>query len=241
MKRSEIVKKVIVMAATASVLFAGTSVAPLVDYDKQDQIKAEKEAAKEPAPAPAPVVAAPVVAPVVAAAPKPRNWYVGADLMGANFSTDSGDCSGLAALEGKIGYNFNRYFGIEGRAGTGLNTKTHDAGGDVKMKENYGIYLKPMLPVGQKSNLYALLGYAKGKVESTAGTNALGLTGTTDESSPSFGLGFEYGLNDRWSVVADAVRILHSVDGDFVDGSGNRVHESDIHLDTFGLGVNYKF
>ncbi len=126
-------KKVILMAATASILFAGTDVQPLVDYDKQDEVKAEKEAAKEPAPVPAPVVA-PVVCETVAA-PAPKKWYVGADLMGARFETDSGTCDGLAALVGKIGYNFNRYFGVEGRAGYGLNTADHDAGGDVELKE----------------------------------------------------------------------------------------------------------
>ncbi|OQX74867.1 MAG: hypothetical protein B6D59_00970 [Campylobacteraceae bacterium 4484_4] len=233
-------KKAILMAATASMLFAGADVQPLVDYDKQDEVKAEKEAAKEPVVIPAPVVAAPVVCKTVAA-PKPKKWYVGADLMGARFETDSGTCDGLAVLVGKIGYNFNRYFGVEGRIGYGLNDADHDAGGDVEVKENYGLYLKPMLPVGEKGNLFGLLGYAKAKVESTSGNNPNGLSGTTDESSPSFGIGYEHMLGERWSIVVDAVRILHSVESDFTDGTGSPIHEDDVNLDTYGIGLNYKF
>ena len=234
-------KKILLMAATTSLLFAGADIEPIVDYDKQDVEKAvETVKPVKPAPAPVPVVC-PAPMPVK---PAPKKWYVGLDGMGAQFKTDSGKCNKLAVAVAKLGYDFNKYFGIEGRAGYGLNDADHDAGGTTKVKENYGIYLKPMLPLGEKAHLFGLLGYAKAKVESKwkASSNNGALKGTVDESSPSFGLGLNYAINDRWSIVGEGVRLLHKVDGTFdVKGSSTTRKESDINLDTFGLGVNYKF
>jgi opacity protein-like surface antigen len=228
------------LAATTSVLFAGADIEPIVDYDKQDVAEAV-ETVKEvkPAPTPAPVVC-PTPAPVVAA---PKKWYVGLDGMGAQFETDSGKCNELAAVVAKLGYDFNKYFGIEGRVGYGVNDADHDSGGTTEVKENYGIYLKPMLPLGEKAHLFGLLGYAKAKVESSFSHNSKdgALAGTVDESSPSFGLGLNYAINDRWSIVAEGVRLLHKVDGTFEVKNGGTRPESDINLDTYGLGVNYKF
>jgi len=233
-------RKVLLLAATTSVLFAGADIEPLVDYDKQDVVKAV-ETVKEVKPAPAPV---PVVCPTPA--PKkegPKKWYVGLDGMGASFETASGKCNELAAVVAKLGYDFNKYFGIEGRVGYGVNEADHDAGGTTKVKENYGIYLKPMLPLGEKAHLFGLLGYAKAKVESEWGNNpkAGALAGDVDEASPSFGIGLNYALNDRWSIVAEGVRLLHSVDSTFSKYGGGTQAEDDINLDTFGLGFNYKF
>ena len=233
-------KKILMLAATTSVLFAGADIEPIVDYDKQDVVEAV-EVVKEVVPAPVPVpVVCPTPAPVVAA---PKKWYVGLDGMGAQFETDSGKCNELAVIVAKLGYDFNKYFGIEGRVGYGVNDADHDAGGTTEVKENYGIYLKPMLPLGEKAHLFGLLGYAKAKVESSwdAGSKTGALSGTVDEASPSFGLGLNYAINDRWSIVGEGVRLLHKVDGTFNVKNGGVRKESDINLDTYGLGVNYKF
>ena len=238
-------KRILLTVATTSVLFAGGDIEPLVDYDTQDVQKAV-EVVKEvkPAPVPAPVVTpappAPVVPPAVV---KPKKWYVGLDPMGAQFETDSGKCNKLGLVVAKLGYDFNKYFGIEGRAGYGVIDADHDSGGKSKIKENYGIYLKPMLPLGESTHIFGLLGYAKAKVESTwdATSKNGALSGTLNEASPSFGLGLNYAINDRWSIVAEGVRLLHSVENTYNVKGGTTRDESDINLDTFGLGINYKF
>ncbi len=238
-------KRILLAAAATSVLFAGGDVEPLVDYDTQD-VKQAVEVVKEvkPAPVPAPVVTpTPAPVPVIPPVVEPKNWYVGLDGMGAQFETDSGKCNGLGALVAKLGYDFNDYFGIEGRAGYGVIDADHDAGGKSKIKENYGLYLKPMLPLGESAHIFGLLGYAKAKVESTwdsTSTNGA-LAGTLNESSPSFGLGLNYDINDRWSVVAEGVRLLHKVDHVYDIKGGGTKSEKDINLDTYGLGINYKF
>ncbi len=238
-------KRILLAAATTSVLFAGGDVEPLVDYDTQD-VQQAVEVVKEvkPAPIPAPVVTpAPAPVPVAPVVVEPKKWYVGLDGMGAQFETDSGKCNGLGVVVAKLGYDFNKYFGIEGRAGYGVIDADHDAGGQSKIKENYGIYLKPMLPLGESTHLFGLLGYAKAKVESTwdATSQNGALAGTLNETSPSFGLGLNYAINDRWSVVAEGARLLHSVENIYNVKGGTTKAENDINLDTFGLGVNYKF
>jgi opacity protein-like surface antigen len=243
LKKEFNLKKILLLAATTSVLFAGADIEPLVDYDKQDVVQAV-ETVKEVKPAPAPV---PVVCPTpVPVKPEgPKKWYVGLDGLGAQFETDSGKCNELAAVVAKLGYDFNKYIGIEGRIGYGINDSDHIAGGTTEIKENYGLYLKPMLPMGEKVHLFGLLGYAKAKVESKWNSRSTqgALEGTVDEASPSFGIGLNYAINDRWSIVAEGVRLLHKVDGTFKvkDGNPSTRSESDINLDTFGLGVNYRF
>lgn len=236
-------RKVILIAATASVLFAGADIEPLVDYEVQDVQEAKVEEVKQVVPAPVvvPVVVAPTPAPVVVPVVGPKKWYVGLDALCGRFETSSGACSCLGVIVAKAGYNFNKYIGIEGRAGYGITDADHDSGGTSKIKENYGLYLKPQLPLGDKVSLFGLAGYAKAKVESES-TSAIGLTGELNEASPSFGLGLEFNVNDSWSVVVEAIRLLHSVENTYTQGSTTAtVFEDDLNLDTFGFGVNYKF
>ncbi len=235
-------KKVILLAATASILFAGADIEPLVDYEVQDVQEAKVEEVKQvaPAPVPVPVVVAPAPVPVVPPVIGPKNMYVGLDALCGRFETSSGACSCLGALTAKIGYEFNKYIAVEGRVGHGLTAADHDGGGESEMKENYGLYLKPQLPLSESISLFGLAGYAKAKVESTS-SGTTGLTGVLNEASPSFGLGLEYDVSDSWSVVVEAVRLLHSVEGTYLNGSGATVEEDDLNLDTFGFGVNYRF
>ncbi len=236
-------RKVILMAASASILFAGADIEPLVDYVEMDVQEAIVEEVKQviPAPVPVPVVVVPVVAPVIAAI-KPKNMYVGLDALCGRFETSSGACSCLGDVVAKVGYNFNKYVGVEARAGFGITDADHDGGGTSELKENYGLYLKPQLPLGDKVSLFGLLGYAKAKVESTGGSDG-SLIGTVNEASPSFGLGLEFNINDSWSVVAEGVRLLHGAENTYgvLNSTPNTKLEDDINLDTYGLGVNYKF
>jgi hypothetical protein len=239
-------KKVVILAvAAASYLVAGADIEPLVDYEQQDVQEAVVEEVKEvkPAPVPVPVVTpapVPAPAPVPVVAPKAKNMYVGLDALCGRFETSSGACSCLGDVVAKLGYNFNKYIAVEGRLGYGVTEADHDGGGDSKIKENYGLYLKPQLPLGDKVALFGLLGYAKAKVESTGGEVG-SLVGTIDEASPSFGLGLEFNVNDRWSVVAEGVRLLHGAENTYNVLGGGTKFEDDVNLDTYGLGVNYKF
>ena len=120
----------------------------------------------------------------------PSGFYAGLGISGAryksNCTTTSNGCGpgkvdntigGMA----RVGYDFNKYVGIEAR---GIKTALNSNGGKV---DHAGLFLKPMVPVGDKTNVYGLVGLAKTKTHgSMQKTNADGL---------ALGLGVEVDLS----------------------------------------------
>ncbi len=89
----------------------------------------------------------------------------------------------------RVGYEWNQYFGIEARIlSTFLDA---DPLGGEKM-QHIGIFAKPMYPVNEDLNLYALLGYGWTKTT----TNSIFLR-NIDETGFSAGLGAEYDLSSK--------------------------------------------
>lgn len=87
----------------------------------------------------------------------------------------------------RFGYDYNQYIGIEARA---LKARNNSDTFDVT---HYGLFLKPMFPIGEQMNIYGLIGYGNTKIETTCGT----LNETYSESGMSYGIGLEYDLSDR--------------------------------------------
>ena len=147
-------------------------------------------AGKNVAPAVVPVVPVVDVNPI----------YVGLGLLWSGTSRDC-DCSGdrlkntSYGVMGRIGYDFNQYFGIEARA--------FNASIDKNFAEttHYGVYLKPQYHITDKLNVYGLIGYGQTKIECTHASLPSG-TNLYDESGVSFGFGFEYDLSADTPVVA---------------------------------------
>jgi OOP family OmpA-OmpF porin len=89
----------------------------------------------------------------------------------------------------RLGYDYNQYFGIEAR---GIKA-TNDS--DTFDVTHYGLFLKPMMPIGEQFNIYGLIGYGHTKIETTCGT----LRETYSENGMHYGIGLEYDLSDRES------------------------------------------
>jgi len=146
---------------------------------------------------------------IVAAVPEEINpipFYIGLGVLWAGVSKDCRICDyidGTPRPDGgfeiedsswggiiRVGYDYNQYIGIEARAlRASLNS-------DFSETTHFGIFLKPMIPVGERMNIYGLLGY--------------GWTDTTTEycinsqqefeyDGFSYGIGLEYDLSDRES------------------------------------------
>ncbi len=248
------IKKITLLAITTSLLIAGADIRGLVDYDQRDLQRAQNQENLELVPlAPvttpqmAPVISQPVVQqpivsrpivplPMVASYP----FYAGLNFVNARFSADSGsDFNSLYGLVGKVGYDFNKYFGVEARFGTGINSEdvtSTDGTFEAELKETYGLYLKPQVPLNRYLNLFGLLGYAQSKVDLK--NVDTGATGTVDEGSLSYGVGLGYHVNNRLDIVVDAVRLWHDVEFNIFNSEDG---ETGLTLDTIGLGVNYKF
>lgn len=132
----------------------------------------------------------------------PNPFYIGLGALWVDVGRDSTCCPDLQGnprietrLEDdgwggivRLGYDYNQYFGIEARA---LKAFT---GGDTFDITHYGLFLKPMMPLGEQFNVYGLIGYGHTKVETTT---CEALRDTYSENGMSYGIGLEYDLSDR--------------------------------------------
>lgn len=135
-----------------------------------------------------------------------------------------GDDDGFAA-RGYVGYDFNKYLGLE--AGyTYLPKTTFDVGGDVK---NYAVDLlaKISYPVNNAFSVFAKAGagYVNQKQE------AAGVSQTNDSVVPAFGVGAAYQIMPNLAI--DASWLRYSGNYDATDGVTN--------VDFASVGLSYKF
>ncbi|HIC78900.1 MAG TPA: hypothetical protein EYP02_06915, partial [Sulfurovum sp.] len=159
---------VLALCACTNLVMAGGDITPITPYEIEDVQSVEITPLPPVVEAPvikAPVSKAPPVieAPVVVKQPTAEisPIYVGLGLVAARYDakctpTPKGcivDKTGGVLL--RAGYDFNKYVGIEAR---GMMTFIDDDGGKIK---HIGAFVKPMYPVTDGLNIYALGGVAK--------------------------------------------------------------------------------
>ena len=139
----------------------------------------------------------------------------------------------------QAGYQYNEYIAVEGRYWIGVGdleqsgSLTNDLSGDYSA---WGLYVKPMYPVTEEFDIYALLGYASTSLETDSGSY-------WDTDSFSWGLGAQYEVAENIVLFADYVNLGMPDSFDFTDGNGV-IHsdvDADINLYTINVGVSYKF
>jgi len=169
----------------------------------------------------------------------PSGFYVGIGGTYHNLDKDCPCANGSTIHDNtyggtiRFGYDFSKYFGIEGR---GIYT-TGDDEGFLDDMTHVGAYLKPQMPIGTNMNLYGLLGYGYNKLNCDC-PNLLGKH-SHEISSPSFGAGFEYHFEplvgdkrEGWGVWADAQSLM--LDEEDGDATG-------LKSTVFSAGVMYNF
>jgi hypothetical protein len=248
--------------------YAGGDISPVSDYEIEDAVVADEEAyiepiVEEPAdyiepiveepvvvapePKPEPVIVAPKPVPVVVPAPVPiknisaNGFYAGLGITGARYR-DSCHCKkGVKVTNrdttyggmAKVGYDFNQYVGVEAR---GLKTNWKSDGSRV---EHAGIFVKPMLPVGNSSNIYGLIGAGKTKTK--------GSMPHADTESLALGAGIEVDLSKdtpkdgRYSRPFDGHGDQEKGVGLFVDYERMVAKKHAPILDAVSAGVTYDF
>ena len=194
-----------------------------------------------------PVLKEVYVPPVVVTPPPPppapkdivaNGLYVGLGLSAARFDPSckcptGSNTDNTAGIVGRIGYDINKYIGIEAR---GIRTNWKSDGGKIK---HGGIFLKPMIPVSNQTNIYGLAGYAKTKTE--------GKLQKVNAKTLAWGAGIEYDLSDdkaksgRYNRVFDGAGDQEAGLGVFADYE-RLIHKSDSpDLDTINVGLTYDF
>jgi outer membrane immunogenic protein len=111
----------------------------------------------------------------------------------------------LGVLEGRLGYRIMPYAGIEGEAAFGVkNDDVTAAGvtGRAKLDHEVAIYGVGFLPLSDKADLLARVGYGNTKVK----VSALGQSASEDGDSWNFGVGGQYHFDGKNGVRLDYTR-----------------------------------
>jgi len=134
----------------------------------------------------------------------------------------------------QAGYQYNKYVAFEGRYWLGLGDISQSGGavpGDYSGDfDAWGLYVKPMYPVTEAFDVYALLGYADSSIDYANGAG-------WDTDGFSWGIGLQYEVMENLLVFADYVSMASD---DSFDESGRKI-DADIDLYTLNFGVSYKF
>jgi len=175
---------------------------------------------------------APVVEPIIEE--DNSAFYIG---LGIDSMELNDDTTGEEITRGGVsfiaGYQYNEYIAIEGRYNLGISTDYNE--GTWQAVQDYdddmtawGIYLKPMYPITEEFDIYALLGYGGIELTNIAG-------GDPYESGFQWGLGAQYEVVESWTISLDYVSLY--------DGTGldYRAQLDDIDADIWTLAVSYKF
>jgi opacity protein-like surface antigen len=239
--------------ATSMVYAGGTFVEPI--YETEDIVFAEEAVVEEYPEEIEEAYVEPVVEETVIEEPvvikstppplpikdiKANGLYAGIGISTARFKTNcqTSVCSKsgtdrTAGLMGRVGYDVNQYIGVEAR---GIRTNWKSNGGKVK---HVGVFVKPMLPVGEQTNLYALAGVAK--------TTTQGRLQRVDSKSFAWGVGVEHDISKD---VAKEGRYNRKFDGHgdqetglgvFADYERLIQKSGSPDLDTLNVGLTYDF
>ena len=149
----------------------------------------------------------------------------------------------------QVGYKFNSYVAVEGRYWFGGNDTIGawpDATGIDRQVDadvdTWGIYVKPMYPVTDAFDIYALLGYADNSYELSAITSAgnVSINPDADISGFSWGIGAAYSFNENISLFVDYT-VLYDDEDTVLDSYTNRDLVLENEIDAINVGVTYKF
>ena len=159
-------------------------------------------------------------------------FYVGGayGLMGFDYKDTATPTRDLDMYHNSVmlqtGYKFNSYVAVEGRYWAGAENDIVWPDGTIETADvdAWGIYVKPMYPVTEALDVYALLGYGSADLEIYSNEIPY------DTDGFQWGLGLSYDINMNIAVFMDYVNLYN-------DTKNNE----DILIVSLNFGVTYKF
>jgi len=160
------------------------------------------------------------------------------------------DYNGIMA---QAGYKFNKYIALEGRYWWSLGNGDYSDKGSQTLNglpdtawdydadygdelRAWGIYVKPMFPVTEQFDIYALLGYGNVQLEDDFGE-------WLDESDFQWGIGASYEFTENLSIFVDYVRLYDDDStrtwATALDVYGEENWDEEVY--TINVGLTYKF
>ena len=122
-----------------------------------------------------------------------------------NLGIVDADSVNLKSIQGRLGYRFNNWVGVEGELGTGLKSDTDTIGGvevNTKLKHSAAAYLVGFAPISANTDLIARIGYGTTKIRAKAG----GVSASDSEESFNFGVGAQHHFDGMNGVRLDYTR-----------------------------------
>ncbi len=133
--------------------------------------------------------------------------YVGLGVSAYVTNPDSANGAELFATEAKLGYNFNKYFGVEAQGSVGLNTDSIQLGPTftVKRKVDYSLggFAVARLPVSEKFEIFARGGIHNTQVDIDAIDDGTTTRVTDTETGFAIGAGAQFNFDKKNAIRAD--------------------------------------
>ncbi|SFV52597.1 putative outer membrane protein A [hydrothermal vent metagenome] len=179
---------------------------------------------------------------VVAPADDGTGFYVGVGYSFLNversideYGTDNTYYEGTGEFESvmlQAGYKVNQYIGVEGRYWVGLDQQKWSTISDNRVQSTggidaYGLFAKPMYPVTEDLDVYALIGYGSVNYDIS-----YDYSGTFDGVAWGFGASYEF--SSKVAVFADYTSIYN-------DTTDSPMSYLDDTMDFVNVGVGYRF
>jgi len=143
-----------------------------------------------------------------------------------NLGLFDGGQADLKTIEGRLGYRFNDWVGVEGELATGIKSDTDTIGGvevNTKLKHEAAAYVVGFAPIGANTDLLARIGYGTTKLRA----EAAGVSASDSAESFNFGVGAQHHFDGLNGVRADFTR------QEFNDDQG--------HANVWAVGYTRKF
>lgn len=135
----------------------------------------------------------------------------------------------------QAGYKFNPYIAVEGRYWFGMD---EDYGTNSTLNvDTWAIYAKPMYPVTEQFDIYALLGYASSDVTVTDAAD-VEYTSAYDVDGFSWGIGGAYAFTESLAVFVDYTSMYDDSASDIAYYNNA---EFDNTITAVNFGVTYTF
>jgi len=143
----------------------------------------------------------------------------------------------------QAGYKFNSYVAVEARywnavSDGDLTLTRHTANGTIRYTEDdvtddlgaavWGVYVKPMYPITDSFDIYALLGYANTDTDSYYDHDSW------DDGAFSWGVGAAFSFTDNIAMFVDYTRL-------YDDDEDINLNNLETAADVINFGLTYSF
>lgn len=169
--------------------------------------------------------------------PWPGGWYVGAGVGHGNLSANASDL-GLGdpdvagtstTYTGRIGYNFNPYFGLEGGYYdygsydfSGNDSFGNRVNGTARAK-SYGLAAVGTFPIQDMFDLYARVGWVNSELKVAARTDDANANKKNHDNGVGYGVGARWHMTPEWGLFAEWMK------------------DDEVRVDGYMMGIDYRF